>query len=807
MDTLRQDIKYAWRHLLRSPGFSTVAIVTLGLGIGANSAIFSVVNAVLLKPLPYAEPERLVALHHLSDGHPASMSGPNFTDLRTSSRTLADAAAFTGSRTILTGQGEPVRLASAQVSAGLFTLLGISPQLGRTFNPEENAPGRTKVAILSFALWQQRFGGDPKIVGKAIVLDGVSTEVVGVMPRGFSFPAARALWTPLEYTKSFTTEQRSNWYLTGVGRAQPGVPIDQVVAEVRTIGNQLAAQYPDDNAGVGLTAVPLHEDTVGNIRRAVLVLLGAVGLVLLIACTNVANLLLARAAAREGEMAVRSALGAGRGRLIRQLLTESIILGVAGGSLGLLIAIWGVDALIALEPQGVPRLSDVRVDSGVVLFTAGLSLLTGLLFGVVPALQSTGSAVAGTLKEGGRGAVSSRGGARLRGTLVIVEMALAVMLLAGAGLLMRSFIRLASVDPGFHAGQALTFELSLPDTRYGDEPQQIAFFHQLLPRLRALPGVQSASGVLSLPLTGSSTVLSFAVEGRPKLPPSQEPAMEVRVATTDYFQTIGIPLRRGRLFTADDRPGSQPVVLITESAARQYFPGEEPLGQNITLGWRRGKGKPYAGGVVVGIVGDVKDAGLDEEEPPQLYLPYDQWPVQSMSVVMKTAVPPGTLGEAARRAVYSVDPNLPVANVRTLEEIVARSISQPKFYMTLLTAFAGAALALAAIGIFGVLSYAVAQRTREIGIRIALGAQQRAVRAMVVRQAMIFAGAGIAIGTVCALILSRWLVATLLFSTSPHDGGTFALVACLLAAVALASSYVPARRATRVDPIVALKAE
>ena len=559
MDTLRQDIKYAWRHLLRSPGFSIVAVVTLALGIGANSAIFSVTSAVLLKPLPYAEPERLVGLHHLSEGQPASMSGPNFTDLRKMSHTLADVAAFTRSRTILTGQGEPVRLDSADVSAGLFSVLGVSPRLGRTFTPEENLPGRNKVAILSDGLWRQRFGGDPAIVGKTITLDGVSTQVVGVMPPGFSFPVARALWTPLEYTKSFTTDQRANWYLTGVGRARAGVAIEQVVAEVRTIGDQLAAQYPDVNAGVGLTAVPLHEDTVGSIRQAVFVLLGAVGLVLLIACTNVANLLLARAAAREGEMAVRSALGAGRGRLIRQLLTESVILAAAGGSLGLLIAIWGVDALVALEPQGIPRLSDVRVDTGVVLFTGGLSLLTGLLFGVVPALQSTRSSVAGTLKEGGRGTVSTRGGARLRATLVIVEMALAVVLLAGAGLLMRSFVRLASVDPGFHAAQALTFELSLPDTRYEQQPQQVAFFQQLLPRLRALPGVQAVAGVLSLPLTGSSTILSFEIEGRPKLPPSQQPAMQVRVATTGYFQTIGIPLRRGRLFSTDDRSGSPPV--------------------------------------------------------------------------------------------------------------------------------------------------------------------------------------------------------------------------------------------------------
>jgi putative ABC transport system permease protein len=390
---------------------------------------------------------------------------------------------------------------------------------------------------------------------------------------------------------------------------------------------------------------------------------------------------------------------------------------------------------------------------------------------------------------------------------VVAEMALAVVLLAGAGLLIRSFTKLASVDPGFHAGPALTFELSLPDSRYAQESQQVAFFDQLLPRLRALPGVQSAAAVLSLPLTGADMIISFQVEGRPRLPPSQQPAMQVRVATADYFRTLGMPLEHGRFFSAEDRAGSPPVVLITAHAARQYFPGEDPLGKTITLGWRRGKDKPRAGGVVVGIVGDVKDAGLDEADPPQLYLPYEQWPVQSMSVVMRTAVPPGTLGEAARRAVYSVDPDLPVANVRTLAQIVARSISQPKFYTTLLGVFAAVALALAAIGIFGVLSYAVAQRTREIGIRMALGAQQRAVRALVVRQAMILAAVGIAIGTMGALLLSRSLLASLLFSTSPHDGATFAAVAGVLAVVALVSSYVPAHRATRVDPVVALKAE
>ena len=805
MDTLVQDIRYAVRRLLKSPGFTIIAILTLALGIGANSAIFSVVNGVLLKPLPYADPERLVGLYHSSEGHRSTMSGPNFTDMKRLSKTLADAAAISTSRVILTGQGEPVRLAGAEVSASLFNVLGVRPILGRTFNDDENQPGHNKVAVLAYGLWQERFGSDRSVIGRKIALDGVPVEVIGVMPEGFAYPAKRVIWTPIEYTEQFTASQRASWYLYAVGRVKTGIPLEQVTAEIQTIGLQVAKQYPDSNEGVGFTAVPLHEAMVGDIRQAVFVLLGAVGFVLLIACTNVANLLLARASGRETEMAVRSALGAGRGRLVRQLLTESAILGAAGGALGLLLGIWGVDALVSLEPQGIPRLSEIRIDTTVVCFTMALSIATGLLFGLVPAFHST--SLSASLKEAGRGAPTTRAGASLRGGLVIAEMALAMMLLAGAGLFIRSFTTLASVDPGFQAAHVLTFELSLPESRYEQEPRQVAFFDQLLPRLRAIPGVQAVAGAMALPLGGSSFVLSFTVAGRPPLPSSQQPAMQVRVATPEYFQTIGIPLRRGRLFTDDDRPGSPPVVVITESAARQFFPNEDPIGKKITLGWGRGRGTPRAGGEVVGIVGDVKEEGLDEAEPPQLYMPYRQWPVQAMSLVLKTAVPPASVSDAARRAVYAVDPNVPVANILTLDQIVARSISQPRFYTTLLAVFAAVALLLAAIGIFGVLSYAVAQRTREIGIRIALGAQERAVLVLVVREAMLLAGAGVGAGLVLALALSRSLVSKMLFSTSPHDAATFVSVAAILSGVALIASYIPARRATRVDPNVALRAE
>jgi putative ABC transport system permease protein len=807
MDTFRQDIRYAFRRLIKSPAFTVVALLTLALGIGANTAIFSVVNAVLLQPLPYRDSQEIVGIYHLSEGRRSTMSGPNFTDVKRLATTLQDAAAYTRSRTILTGQGEPVRLDGAQVSASLFDLLGVPAALGRTFRADENEKGKTRVAILSYNLWQQRFGGDRAIVGKRLTLDGVPHEIVGVMPEKFSFPAARAVWTPLEYTEDLTTKQRGAWYLQAVGRMKPGVSAEQVRAEIETIGKQLAKQYPDSNEGLDITAVPLHEAMVGDLRKAFWVLLGAVGFVLLIACVNVANLLLARAASRESEFAVRTALGAGRARLVRQLLTESVILSIVGGALGLLLAVWGVEALIALEPQGIPRLTEVRVDPVVIAFTTGLALLTGLLFGLVPAFQSTRSAISSTLKEGGRGALTTRGGARMRTTLVVTEVALAVTLLAGAGLLIRSFSRLASVDPGFNVQPALTFELSLPETRYAEEAQQVAFFDQLLPRLKAIPGVKTAGAVISLPLSGSSLVLTFEITGRPPLPPSQQPAMQVRVATPDYFQTIGIPLKKGRYFSDEDRANTPQVVLITEAAAKQYFPNEDPIGKKIVLGWGRAGTKARAGGEVVGIIGDIKDAGLDEPDPPQIYLNYRQWPVEVMSVVLGTAVPPGNVAEAVRRAVYSIDGNLPVANVRTLDELVARSISQPRFYMTLLSVFAAVALALAAIGIFGVLSYAVAQRTREIGIRMALGAHHRSVLRLIVREAMIMASGGVIIGIAAAFLLTRWLVSQLLFDTSAHDPVTFAAVAAVLTFVSLAAAYVPARRATRVDPIVALRAE
>jgi putative ABC transport system permease protein len=805
MDHLRQDIQYAFRRLFKAPGFSLVAIVTLALGIGANSAIFSVVNGVLLKPLPYPQPDRLVGVYHVTEGQRAVMSGPNFTDISRMATSFENAAAISTTRMILTGEGEPTRLPVAEVSASLFNVLGVRPALGRNFNADENTPGRTHVVILSDGLWQQRFGGDRGVIGRQITLDGVSREVIGVMPRGFAYPENRQAWLPVDYDESFVTKQRASWFLNVVARLKPGVTPQQSAAEVETLGRNLAKQYPDANGEIGMTTYPLLEAMVGDIRRAVFILLGAVGFVLLIACTNVANLLLARSAARGSEMAVRTALGAGRGRLVVQLLTESVLLSICGAAVGLLLAVWGVELLASLKPAGIPRLDNVRVDGAVIGFTILVALVTGVVFGLVPAFSAT-RGLSGVLKESGRGAVTSRGGTRVRGILVVTELALAVMLLAGAGLLMRSFTKLQAVDPGFKPEQALTFDLTLPDARYEDDAPRIAFFDQLLPRLRNLPGVRSASAVMGLPLSGLDFIISFEVAGRPPVPPAQQPAMQVRVATPDYFSTVGIPVKRGRAFTEDDKAGTPRVVLITESAARQYFPNEDPIGRTIKLGWGRGPGKPRAGGEIVGILGDVKDAGLNEPNPPQIYLPMRQWPVSFMTVVMKTSVPPTSLADAARAEVYAVDSNLPLSNVATLDAIVAKSISQQRFYMLLLTIFASVALVLAAIGIFGVLSYAVSQRTREIGIRMALGAQGRTVIGLIVRQAMLLVAGGVAAGTVAALFVSQTMT-RMLFNVTPTDPATFAAVAAVLVGVALFASYLPARRATRVDPIVALRAE
>jgi putative ABC transport system permease protein len=805
MDHLRQDLQYAFRRLLRNPGFTAIAVLTLALGIGANSAIFSVINAVLFRPLPFPEPTRLVGVYQVWKGSRQVMSPANFLDIRQQSQTLADAAAIDSTEFTLTGAGDPVRLRGSEVSASFFDVLRVRPMLGRTFAGDENEPGKDKVVVLGHGLWQQRFGGRADVVGSSLLLDGNPRTIVGVMPPGFSYPAEQELWIPIEYDEN-TRKARGAWFLSAIARLEAGVSPEQSASEVAMLGKVLEQAYPRENTDVGVTTFPLHEALVGDLRPALLVLLGAVGFVLLIACANVANLLLARAVARETELAVRTALGAGRGRLVRQLLTESLVLGIAGGLAGLLVAFWGSDMLVALQPDGIPRLSEVGIDRHVVIFTMGISVLTGLVFGAIPALQMTRAALSVSLKEGGRGNMAAGGSARLRGALIVAEMALAVMLLAGAGLLIKSFGKLQAVDPGFRPEETLSFELSLPRTTYEADTQVISFYERLSDRVGSLPGVRTVGGVMGLPLSGLRFNISFKVDGRPDAAPGQEPTMEVRVATPDYFRTLGVPLRRGRFFTSADTAETTQVAILSEAAAEKYFPGEDPIGKRVVMGWRRSKDGDRAGGEVIGIVGNVKELGLDEEFPAEIYLPMRQWPVGRMTIVARTGVAPMSLADDVKQVVQELDANLPVNQIRTVEDVLSESIAQPRFYMLLLGVFAAVALVLAAIGIFGVMSYVVSQRTREIGIRMALGAQGGSVVSMVVRQAMVLAGLGLAVGVVAALALSRTMT-TLLFDLSPTDPITFITVTGLLALVAFLASYLPARRAAHVDPIEALRAE
>jgi putative ABC transport system permease protein len=805
LDSLRQDAVYAVRGLRQSPGFALVAVLTLALGIGATCAIFTIVNAVLLRPLPFPESDRLVQVEQVWKGKPVVYLSPqNFLDIEAQTRSFERLAAIDVTGVTLTGRGEATRLDGAEVSASFFDVLRVRPVRGRGFVAGENEPDRNKVVVLSHKLWLERFGGDPGIVGKPVEIDREPRTVVGVAPSGFSHPEGAEIWLPLAYDKQFRTQSRGAWYLKVVARLAPGASPQAAGSEVATIAERLAKEYPDADEGLGGTVTSLHEATVGEARRSLLVLLGAVALVLLVACVNVANLLLARISGREGELAVRAALGAGRGRIVRQLFTESTILALAGGALGVALASVLVDALVALQPAGLPRLPEVRLDRGVLLFATALSFLTSVGFGALPALRMSRRATATSLRQGARGILGGRR-TGLRGTLVIGQIALAMVLLAGSGLLIRSFSLLRRVDPGFDARDALTFRVSLPESAYPEDAQRFRFYDALVERLAALPGARAVGATSSLPLGGGRFTISFTVDGRPEPPPALQPSMEVAIATPGYFEAMGIPLVRGRRFAAGDDEHAPQVVLLSEAAVRRHFAGEDPIGKVVRLGLGRGRGRK-AGGEVVGIVRDVKHAGLAKESLPEIYVPYAQFPVQSLTVVLRSDVPPRSLAAAAERAVHGIDPQLPVARVATLEEVFARSISEPRFYVLLLGSFAGTALFLAALGLFGVMSYSVAQRTRELAVRLALGARSEELRRMVLKDALAFGSGGLVLGMVGALALSRSLE-TLLYSVSPNDPLTLATTGAVLLLTTLAAGYLPALRATRVDPVVALRAE
>jgi predicted permease len=806
MDTLLQDLRFALRALRRSPGFAAVAVLTLALGIGANTAIFSVVNAVLLRPLPFADSDRLVRLFTVSRQSDHDVySAANFRDARSLNHSLEETSFFDYGSFTLTGRGEPTQLQGVRVGQNFFQVLRARPELGRVFRPDENQSGQNRVVVLSHALWRQRFGGDPSIVGKTVTLNRLPYEVVGVMPEGFSYPEGQEAWIPEEYDARFMSENsRGAYYMEVFGRLRPGVTVEQAARDLNAIGERLKQQYPGTNAGFGMTVASMRESTVGDVRPALLVLLGAVGLVLLIACANVANLMLARATARDSEMAVRAALGADRSRLVRQLLTESVLLGALGGAAGLVLAVWGTRFLVALHPAGVPRLAEVRVDGSVMAFTAVVAVVTGLLFGLLPAAQMARTAIASTLREGGRSGHGSRASARARSVLVVAEIALAVMLLAGAGLLIRSFVSLRSVDPGFRPARVVTWKLNLPQVSYETDASRRAFFQSLLERLRSTPGVESAAAVTTTPMSGDVMVLGVEVAGRPPAEPGQMPTSEVAVATPDYFSPMGIRVVRGRAFGPQDRAGAPPVVMLNETAAMRLFPGEDPVGKKLSLTWSRDS--VQVGGEVVGITGDVRQHSLDGEQGSMIYVSFDQAPLGRMDMVVRSRLPLGSLTGTIKREVRALDSNLPIDQLRPLEEVVEQSISQPRFYMLLLSIFAAVALALAAIGIFGVVSYSVTQRRREIGIRMALGADPARVLRMVIGGAVGLAAVGVGLGVLGALAGTR-LMTGLLFGVQATDPATFLGVSALLLGIAALSSWVPARSAVRVDPNVALRAD
>ena len=809
MDALLQDVRYGLRRLRAAPAFAATVILTLALGIGANTAIFSVVNALLLRPLPYAEPGRLVTIEHRYPGlddMKAPVSAAGFADYQANTRSFAAMAVETGWGPNLTGVGEPERLTGARVSGRFFPTLGVAPLLGRALRPDEDQPGSNHVVVLSHGLWLRLFGGEPGAVGRAMQLNGESYEVVGVMPPGFRdfFNRRAELWTPLALPPDrYTDGQWTNEWLNLVARLKPGVTEEQARTEMRTHADALRQRFPDDFPDRwSLLVTSLAEKGSGDTRPALLVLLGAVGFVLLIACANVANLLLARGASRMREVAVRSALGAPRRALVRQLLVESLLLALAGGLAGLLVGAAAVRALVAWNPGDLPWASDIRVDGLVLAFTAGVAVLTGILFGLVPAVQTSRSDLQSVIKEGGRGVHAERGGQTLRRSLVVAEVALALVLLAGSGLLLKSFARLQRVDPGFVPAQLLTFAVALPAAKYPSDTQRIAFFDQLFPRLAALPGVRAAGGTSVLPFGGNWSTGSFTVEGFTPAEDEPGPWGDIRIVSPDFLQALGAPLRRGRHLTPDDGPGRPRVAVVDEEMVRRYWPDADPIGKRITFGpdsapeWIE----------VVGVVGHTMHEGLDADARVQLYLPYAQRGPGQLTVVLRTTGDPARLTAAARSAVRAIDPDQPIANVRTMEELVDTSLGGRRLAAVLLAVFAGVALLMAAVGIYGVMSFAVAQRTRELGVRVALGASRASVLRLVVRQGMGLVLLGVAIGAAGALGLTR-LIASQLYAVRSTDPATFGLVALALVATALVAILVPAARAMRLDPVAALRDE
>jgi len=802
METLFKDLRYGVRSLLKQPAFTLVAVITLALGIGGNSAMFSVVNAVLLRPLQYPESDRIVVFEGINPPKgitQSNMSIPDFADWQKQNQVFEQLAGFFSGGMLLTSGDETERVRTTGVTPDFFPLFRAGAIKGRTLQADDAQKGRDQVVLLSYAMWQRRFGGDQNVVGSKVTLSGKSTTVIGVMPRGFEYPAQSELWVP--YPIDAAAEQRDNRFFSVVARLKPGITMRQAQAEMDTINQRLAQSYVETNSGWSARVIGLQERLVGGMRTSLLVLLGAVAFVLLIACANVANLLLARATARRKEIALRTALGASRWRVIRQLLTESVLLSLVGGAIGLMLSAWLTKLFVSISPANTPRLDEIRLDARVFAFTIGLTLLTGFIFGLAPALQVSRIDLNSGLKEGGH---SGSGGhnKRLRSLVIVSEIALSFMLLVGAGLLIKSFIQLRDVSPGFTPGNVLTIRLVLLPAKYAQGEPRVQLLRQTLERVNAIPGVRSSGAVSSLPLSGDTFNVwrGYIREGRPATPEESRDAAYL-VTTPDYFRTLKIPLVSGRAFDDRDTEANSKVVIVNETMARHLWPGQSPIGKHITI-WRD-ENFPRE---ILGVVGETKPS-LDAEPGPQMYVPYAQdssWP--SMSLVIRTTGEPANTTAAARSEIRSVDKGVPVFNVRTMNDVLMTSIASQRMSMLLLSAFAAMALLLAMIGIYGVTAYYVTQRTQEIGIRMALGAQMSDVLKLVLKGGMTLAASGIAAGLIGAFALTRWM-RSLLFDVKPTDGLTFIAVAVCLLVTALLACYLPARRATKVDPLVALRYE
>jgi putative ABC transport system permease protein len=811
LETLWNDIRFGLKTWMRSPATTAVALLTLALGIGANSAIFSVVSGVLLEPLAIPQADRLVLVWESNPkaGLPRFGVSPlNYEDWKQRTRAFSDMVALSEHSFSVTGGERPEMITGARVSGDFFRVLGVEPVVGRSFRAAEDRPGAPRVTVISYGLWQRRFGSDRAVLDRSILLDGVPHTIIGVMPRGFDFYRRQDLWVPLVLHAEPVT--RNQHYLATLGRLKPGVSMDRARADLKGVAEQLAAEYPDTNAGWTVELISFPDSLVEDIRPRLLLLLWAVAFVLLIACANVANLLLARVAAREREIAVRAALGAGRGRLVRQMLTENVLLFLAGGGLGLLVGVWITRSLIALNPDGIPRSADIGLDARVLLFTFGLSLLTGLVFGLLPALNATGSRLHTVLKEGGRGMAGGAQGRLVRSGLVLAEVAVALVLLVGAALLIRSFSGLLSVDPGLRPGGVLTAQLQLPEFKYPDPQQRKLFYRALMERAEALPGVSAAGAIYPLPLLGRDMVFAFVVQGRPIPRPNEAPNASVWAVTPGYFRAMGVPLLAGRGFAPEDNENGIPVAIINKTMADEVWPGESPLGKQFSVDDPRQARVSWL--TVIGVAGDVRHRGLNQDSGYEFYWPLEQRPVSDISLIVRRAndQDPAALARPVRDLVAQLDPDLPVDQVQPMTDVVRGALSQSRFQTVLLGLFAALALALAAIGVYGVVSYSVAQRTHEIGIRMALGAQRAQVLRLIVSQGMAVVALGVGLGLVLSFVLSRVLAdraATFLYGVSATDPLTLLAVPLVLLAVALLANFLPARRATKVDPLVALRTD